>query len=283
MTIINGVKNKTLMPGVTAIPDVVDAPTIGTATAGVLQASVPFTAAATGGAATTFTAISTPGSITGSSATSPITVSGLTAETAYTFQVYGANASGTWSTVRSSASNSVTVLGTAYESISTTTLGTSASSITFNSIPQTYKHLQIRMFGKVTYNATPEWWRIGMLVNSSASVRYHNIEGGAGSASSGNQTTYQTVGMFTGSHADLANMFGIGIVDIHDYANTTTFKTARGRYGFHANTVLANPFLGISSLLFNSTSAVSSLTFQAADAGTNLAAGTTIALYGIKG
>jgi hypothetical protein len=92
----------------TAIPDVPDAPTIGTATAGAAgsgQATVTYTAAATGGAVTTFTATSTPGSITGTGA-SPITVSGLTIGTAYTFTVSGANSTGT--SPASAASNSIT-------------------------------------------------------------------------------------------------------------------------------------------------------------------------------
>lgn len=100
-------KNRNFSNVPIAIPDVVDAPTIGTATAGIQSATVPFTAASTGGRATSFTAISTPGSITGSSTTSPITVSGLTAGTAYTFKVYGSNPSGTWSSLQSAASNSV--------------------------------------------------------------------------------------------------------------------------------------------------------------------------------
>ena len=73
------------MPGITAVPDVVDAPTIGTATGtsdGSLTASVTFTAATTGGAASSYGAISDPGSLTGTSSTSTITVSGLTTGTA---------------------------------------------------------------------------------------------------------------------------------------------------------------------------------------------------------
>ena len=93
---------------VTEIVDVPDAPTIGTATAGAAgsgQATVTYTAAATGGAVTTFTATSTPGSLTGTGA-SPITVSGLTIGTAYTFTVKGTNSTATGP--ESAASNSVT-------------------------------------------------------------------------------------------------------------------------------------------------------------------------------
>ena len=85
-----------------------DAPTIGAATGGDASASVAFTAPANigGGAITGYTAISTPGSITGTSASSPITVSGLSNGTAYTFKVLATNIYG--SSVLSAASNSVT-------------------------------------------------------------------------------------------------------------------------------------------------------------------------------
>jgi hypothetical protein len=84
------------------------APTIGTATAGNAQASVAFTApAVTGGPSiTSYTATSSPGGITGSAASSPITVSGLTNGTAYTFTVTATNSIGT--SAASAASNSVT-------------------------------------------------------------------------------------------------------------------------------------------------------------------------------
>ena len=111
MTILNKVSNKSLMTGVTPIADVPDAPTIGTATnVGTAQAynngsaTVAYTAASTGGAATTFTATSTPVSFkaTGSS---PITVTGLQSATAYTFTVSAANAA---ATKVSSSSSSIT-------------------------------------------------------------------------------------------------------------------------------------------------------------------------------
>jgi hypothetical protein len=70
------------------------------------QISVAYTAGATGGAATTYTATSSPGGFTATGA-SPITVSGLTNGTAYTFTVTATNANGS---SQSSASSSVTAL-----------------------------------------------------------------------------------------------------------------------------------------------------------------------------
>ena len=73
------------------------APTTPTAAAADQSAVVSWTApASNGGAAiSTYTVTSTPGSFTCSSATSPCTVTGLTANTSYTFTVKATNAAGT--------------------------------------------------------------------------------------------------------------------------------------------------------------------------------------------
>lgn len=89
-------------------PRVPGAPTIGTATAGNASASVTFSAPAdTGSAAiTSYTVTSTPGSFSNTGAASPITVTGLTNNTAYTFVALATNGAGTGPA--SAASNSVT-------------------------------------------------------------------------------------------------------------------------------------------------------------------------------
>ena len=105
-------KSNTSVPG---------APTIGTATAtGSTTATVSFTAPANNGNATitSYTAVSSPGSITGTlsqSGSGTISVSGLSGGTSYTFTVYATNSVGNSSS--SSASNSITttpVVGQAY-------------------------------------------------------------------------------------------------------------------------------------------------------------------------
>jgi hypothetical protein len=97
---------------------VANAPTIGTATGGNASASVTFTAPADtgGGAITGFTVVSTPEGVIGTGASSPVTVSGLTNGTAYTFKVFATNAYGP--SPLSAASNSVTpipAIGDAYQ------------------------------------------------------------------------------------------------------------------------------------------------------------------------
>ncbi|NVN89387.1 MAG: M6 family metalloprotease domain-containing protein [Desulfuromonadales bacterium] len=83
-------------------------PTNATAVRGNAQATVSFTAPASdgGSAITNYTVTSSPGGYIGMGASSPVTVTGLTNGTAYTFRVTAANSVGTGSP--SSASNSVT-------------------------------------------------------------------------------------------------------------------------------------------------------------------------------
>lgn len=85
-----------------------DAPTSASASGGDASASVSFTAPSNvgGSAITAYYAVSNPGQVTATAASSPVSVTGLTNGTAYTFQVWALNSygPGAWS----GASGSVT-------------------------------------------------------------------------------------------------------------------------------------------------------------------------------
>lgn len=112
-----------------------DLPIIGTATkTGSTTATVAFAAPLNDGGSTitSYTALSTPGSISASSATSPITVTGLNPGTNYTFTVTATNYDGT--SGPSQASNSITTDSTApgAPTIGTATkTGTSTATVAF--------------------------------------------------------------------------------------------------------------------------------------------------------
>jgi len=100
-------KTLTLTAAITTVPG---APTIGTATAvSPTSATITFTAPTSNGGATieTYTATSSPGSITGrvmQAGSGTITMTGLTSSTAYTFTVTASNSVGTSSASSSSVS-----------------------------------------------------------------------------------------------------------------------------------------------------------------------------------
>jgi hypothetical protein len=91
-----------------------NAPTIGTATGGNAQATVAFTTPSSlnGETITSYTVTGLPGGVTATGASSPITVSGLTDGTSYTFTVVANTASG--ASLSSSSSSSITIVAITY-------------------------------------------------------------------------------------------------------------------------------------------------------------------------
>lgn len=267
-----------------------NAPTIGTATDAVTggTVSVPFTAGSTeiGGPVFSYRAVSNPGSITGTSTSSPITVSGLTNDTAYTFTVAAVNPTGTGPF--SAASNSVTptIPPTSFESIASATVGTGGI-ITFSSIPSTYKHLQLRFITKSTYSTAHLGWGNSMVlvINGSSTTSYSHFLYGNGTSvtgASGSGDNYINIyGTNASSASGMANMFSAGIVDIHDYTSTTKLKTFTTFAGLEINSAASQAGPALNSGFISSTAAISNITvYSAFD---NFASGSVFSLYGIKG
>jgi hypothetical protein len=170
-----------------------------------------------------------------------------------------------------------------YESIATATGTGSSGTITFNSIPNTYKHLQIRSLSRLS--ATKGYSIVKPNNDSStANYTYHSLYGDGVGVTADGYSTGVLGGSYsiysTGASSNLADNFGVAIVDIHDYASTTKYKTFRSFTGYDNNQA-GNGIVFLISTLWLSTSAISSLTIDAQ--GGNFTTGTTFALYGIKG
>lgn len=163
-----------------------------------------------------------------------------------------------------------------YELISTTTGAGSPATITFSSIPSTYKHLQLRLATAVTSGAGGVITNLRMNGVTSASYSVHYLEANGSSVSAVSSTSTQqisvgwTAGYISGAHGGM-------IIDILDYASTSKNKTIRSLAGSHTPGV---PRVGLYAGAFYSTSAVDSITIFLGD---NFATTSRFSLYGIKG
>ena len=264
-----------------AIADVPDAPTIGSATAGQESATVTYTAATTGGTGTTFTATSTPGSITGTGS-SPITISGLTASTSYTFAVTASNSTGT--SPSSSSSNSVTVLATPsdFESIQTFTMTNNTTTVVdFTSIPNTYKALQLRVIFAATIDAAEGWISINgdtTAGNYSRQVMYNTGTGTGVSFTQTSQASGRAYFYAPDSITNYPNTYMAHIINFPDYALTNKNKTSSADYWQGMGGTVGS--IVQQQSLWASTAAINRLTFTMQSG--NYASGTQFALYGVK-
>jgi hypothetical protein len=269
------------MAGNTPIADVPDGATVSTVTdAFDGTATVAATAAATGGTPTTYTITPTPttspATFTG---TSPVTVSGLSDGTSYTFTAKGVNSTAT-GPAGSSSSSFTPVLAGSYYSIATTTVGVGgASSITFSSIPSTYTHLQIRLLGRTNRAAASDYVTIILNSDSGANYSYHYLQGDGSSATAGASTgsVYLFLDKLPGANAS-ANVFGAAVFDLLDYTNTSKYKTNRSLGGYDNN---GDGIIEFDSGNWRSTSSVTAITLTPG-AGTLFSQYSSFALYGVN-
>ena len=162
-----------------------------------------------------------------------------------------------------------------FESIATTTLTTSTATVTFSSIPATYKHLQIRGIQQTTGGV----WDLRLQVNSDTGNNYatHRV-GGYGTGTFADATT-STSSMKLGLVTPTTSVFGGTVVDILDYANTNKYKTVRSLNGYDDN---GSGYVLLTSGLWQNTNAITSLTLSLSSSG-NFLQYSQFALYGING
>jgi len=195
--------------------------------------------------------------------------------------VYKFSAPGTLTTGRttytSMLAGNTPFVGESYESIQTVTVGSGGqSTITFSSIPSTYKHLQLRYF---TRNSAAAYYVL-LRFNSDTGTNYsyHQLTGN-GTSASGAATINDTVLLLT-RNGSPDNVFGAGTADILDYANTNKNKTVRAIGGYDRGTGDGQA-VDFHSGLWRNTSAINTITLTVF-AG-NYAQYSSFALYGIKG
>jgi len=159
-----------------------------------------------------------------------------------------------------------------YEPISTQTLGSAVATVTFSTIPATYTDLvlvyEAGNSGNI-YDGT--FARFNSDTGSNYSWTY--LLGNGSSAISGRESSVTR----TGAGASGASR-GMSIIQLMNYANTTTYKTILTR---RSVVDAAGNSMGAEVGLWRSTAAISSveLTVQS---GTNFDVGSTFTLYGIK-
>jgi hypothetical protein len=183
-------------------------------------------------------------------------------------------------TILGSFSSGVAPLGT-YDSIATITVGSGgATDVTFSAIPSTYTHLQVRAIGRGT-DATKDA-NIYFQFNGDTATNYspHALYGtGATALAFGSSNSPDPIAFRISSGNSTSGTFGVGVMDILDYANTNKFKTTRSLTGHDENGTDGNVWLWSGN--WRSTSAITSIRLYGV--GSNLAQYSSFALYGFKG
>lgn len=158
-----------------------------------------------------------------------------------------------------------------------------SASISFSSIPSTYKHLQIRYLARDT-SADNDGNSVILRFNSDSGTNYvrHYMLGTGTSALSGAVTSTTGIdgGLIQGG-GGLATCYSAGVIDILDYTSTSKYKTVRSLSGNSTNASTAVNYVEFESGLWLNTAAITSVTISSNSG--NLAQYSSFALYGIKG
>jgi len=166
-----------------------------------------------------------------------------------------------------------------YTPIATNTLTANAANVTFSSISSAYTDLVLVANGRTDWT-TNEYEALYMQLNSDTATNYSvtALMGTGAAAASYRQSSQNQMEVSRFSNSYSGNVaFGTSIINLNNYANTTTYKTAMSRtnnvpYGYYN--------VGSTVGLWRSTAAVSSIKVYPA-LGSNFVAGSTFTLYGI--
>jgi hypothetical protein len=178
----------------------------------------------------------------------------------------------------------------AYDSLATVTVPSGGlASVTFAAIPNTYKHLQLRVFAQSNRTSFSVDNLFGTVNgDSSASYAQHSLQASASTttAPTAGGNASQTALTIGGINSGVAtNVFTASVVDYLDYASTSKFKTIRSLNGYDVNGTVGTGSwggqVGIYSNLYMKTDPITSLTFTVLS-GTAFTQHSQFTLYGVK-
>jgi hypothetical protein len=166
----------------------------------------------------------------------------------------------------------------AYDSLSTVTVPSGGvASITFAGIPTGYKHLQLRFTTRSSASGGSDNISFQFNNDTAGNYSWHYIyaSGSIVAAGSGASAT-NIFAMQTSGTTALANAFGVAVVDILDYSNTSKNKTVRSLNGYDLN---GSGYVFYQSGLWMSTSAINSIKINP---GTGFSQYSQVSLYGVR-
>ena len=168
----------------------------------------------------------------------------------------------------------------AFEQISTTILTGNQASVSFSSIPSTYKHLQLRITLRSNTTGGSPLTLYGSINGSGAGYANHNLSGinsAVSSQSSFNDGGFVMRNLVPSNSGNAANIYNAIVMDFVDYSSTSKNKTVRWLGGYSG----ATPAISLGSILWANTAAISSISID--DPAGAAMAGSRFTLYGIKG
>ena len=167
--------------------------------------------------------------------------------------------------------------GSTYTPIATSTLGSAQASIDFSSIPSTYTDLVL----VIRYAGSANDQNSKLQFNGDTASNYSRtaLLGNGSSASSVRSSSATFIQMVTNYGAGTSLASGnYQIVQIQNYSNTSTYKTALVRT--YAQNDSGAGEVGTTVGLWRSTSAINQVTYSQGSG--NIIAGSTATLYGIQ-
>ena len=177
-------------------------------------------------------------------------------------------------------------VSTSYESIATQTLSGSGT-LTFTSIPNTFKHLEIRMLLHNDSNFSDNYgdtFYIQFNGDTGSNYSYSQMQGyGTNKSSQAASSTFVPAGL--GSRRETGgqqtNIAGVSIFRAYNYKNTTIHKTTESTDALVWRALPVGIMHGKYFGAWRNTAAITSITIYNEDY--VLYTGSTAALYGIKG